>query len=43
MVVENVERLMAEEGLDARTATIRAMDELTGALVATSLVLAAVN
>ena len=42
VVVENVERLMAEEGLDPRAATIRAMDELTGALVATSLVLAAV-
>ncbi len=42
VVVENVERLMKEEGLSARDATIRAMDELTGALVATSLVLAAV-
>jgi len=42
VVVENVERLMREEGLNARDATIRAMDELTGALIATSLVLAAV-
>jgi multidrug efflux pump len=42
VVVENVERLMKEEGLNARDATIKAMDELTGALVATSLVLAAV-
>ena len=42
VVVENVERLMNEEGLDPREATIRSMDELTGALVATSLVLAAV-
>lgn len=42
VVVENVERLMAEEGLDPREATKQSMDELTGALVATSLVLAAV-
>ncbi len=42
VVVENVERLMNEEGLSARDATIRAMSELTGALIATSLVLAAV-
>ncbi len=42
VVVENVERLMNEEGMNARDATIQAMDELTGALVATSLVLAAV-
>ncbi len=42
VVVENVERLMNEEDMSARDATIRAMNELTGALVATSLVLAAV-
>jgi len=42
VVVENVERLMHEEGLDARGATRKAMNELTGALIATSLVLAAV-
>lgn len=42
VVVENVERLMKERGLDARTATKEAMGELTGALIATSLVLAAV-
>ncbi|MBE9539736.1 MAG: efflux RND transporter permease subunit, partial [Proteobacteria bacterium] len=40
VVVENVERLMAEEGMEAREATIQAMSELSGALVATSLVLA---
>lgn len=42
VVVENVERLMQEKGMSARDATIQAMSELTGALVATSLVLAAV-
>jgi hydrophobe/amphiphile efflux-1 (HAE1) family protein len=42
VVVENVERIMREQGLDAREATIQAMEELTGALIATSLVLAAV-
>lgn len=42
VVVENVERLMKEEGLSAPVATAKAMKELTGALVATSLVLAAV-
>ena len=42
VVVENVERLMAEKGMEAREATIQAMSELSGALVATSLVLAAV-
>ncbi len=42
VVVENVERLMSEQGLDVRTATSTAMKELTGALIATSLVLAAV-
>ena len=42
VVVENVERLMKDEGMSARDATIKAMGELTGALVATSLVLAAV-
>jgi multidrug efflux pump len=41
MVLENIERLMAT-GLDARTATIRAMDELTGPIVAITLVLCAV-
>lgn len=42
VVVENVERIMTEEGLSARQATHKAMKELTGAIVATSLVLAAV-
>ena len=42
VVVENVERIMKEEGLPQREATHKAMKELTGALVATSLVLAAV-
>lgn len=42
VVVENVERIMEEKGVDARTATHKAMGELTGALIATSLVLAAV-
>src|SRR5205807_4047324 len=41
MVLENIERLMAT-GLDARTATIKAMDELTGPIVAITLVLCAV-
>ncbi len=42
IVVENVERLMHHEGLDAKTATSKAMDEVAGPIVATSLVLAAV-
>lgn len=42
VVVENVERLMEEEHMTAREATHKAMKELTGALIATSLVLAAV-
>jgi hydrophobe/amphiphile efflux-1 (HAE1) family protein len=42
VVVENVERLMHEKQLSARKATIEAMQELSGAIVATSLVLAAV-
>lgn len=42
VVVENVERIMEEEKLTARQATHKAMCELSGALIATSLVLAAV-
>ncbi|MCC8096522.1 MAG: multidrug efflux RND transporter permease subunit [Tannerellaceae bacterium] len=42
VVVENVERIMEQENLPAREATHKAMQELTGALIATSLVLAAV-
>ena len=41
VVVENVERLMHEEHLTAREATHKAMHELSGALIATSMVLAA--
>ena len=41
VVLENIERLIAT-GLDARTATIRAMDELTGPIVAITLVLTSV-
>jgi multidrug efflux pump len=41
VVLENIERLMAT-GLDARTATIKAMEEVTGPIVAVSLVLCAV-
>ncbi len=42
VVVENVERNMRTRHLEAREATHIAMKELTGALIATSLVLAAV-
>lgn len=42
VVVENVERIMEEEKLSAYEATKKAMQGLTGALIATSLVLAAV-
>ncbi|MCD7935652.1 MAG: efflux RND transporter permease subunit, partial [Tannerellaceae bacterium] len=42
VVVENVERIMEEEGLSARDASHKAMHELAGALIATALVLAAV-
>ena len=42
VVVENVERVMVEEGLDPREATRKSMDQITGALVAIALVLAAV-
>ncbi|MGE4305710.1 MAG: multidrug efflux RND transporter permease subunit, partial [Novosphingobium sp.] len=42
VVVENVERLMAEEGLSPREATVRAMKEITGAVVGITLVLSAV-
>jgi len=41
VVVENVERWMAT-GLDARSATIKAMDEVTGPVIAITLVLCAV-
>lgn len=41
VVVENVERVMHEEGLSAYEATKKAMQSLTSAIIATSLVLAA--
>ncbi len=42
VVVENVERLMTEEGLTPLEATRKSMDQITGALVGVGLVLAAV-
>ncbi len=42
VVLENVERLMAEEKLSPRQAAIKAMHQVTGALVAIVLVLCAV-
>ncbi|MFM0288273.1 efflux RND transporter permease subunit [Paraburkholderia megapolitana] len=42
VVVENVERVMAEEGLSPVQATRKAMDQITGALVGVALVLSAV-
>jgi hydrophobe/amphiphile efflux-1 (HAE1) family protein len=42
VVVENVERVMSEEGLSPREATRKAMDQITGALVGVALVLSAV-
>ena len=41
-VVENVQRIMAETGQEARAATRQAMREVTGPVVATTLVLLAV-
>ncbi len=42
VVVENVERVMREKGLDPRQATIESMSEITGALVGIATVLSAV-
>ena len=42
VVVENVERLMAEEGQSPREAARKSMDQITGALVGVALVIAAV-
>ncbi len=42
VVVENVERVMAEEGLSPEEATRKSMDQITGALVGIALVLSAV-
>ena len=42
VVVENVERIMSEEGLPPREATRKAMDQIVGAIIAITLVLSAV-
>lgn len=42
VVVENVERIMSEEGLSPKEATIKAMKQITGAIVGITLVLSAV-
>jgi multidrug efflux pump len=42
VVVENVERLMSEEGLSPLEATRKSMDQITGALVGIGMVLSAV-
>jgi multidrug efflux pump len=42
VIVENVERIMRQEGLDPREATAKAMGQITGAIIATTLVLVAV-
>src|SRR5690606_27743946 len=42
VVVENVERIMEEEGLPPKEATKRSMDQITSALVGIALVLSAV-
>src|SRR5262249_59872466 len=42
VVVENVERIMREEGLPPREATLKSMNEITGALIGIGLVLTAV-
>ncbi|VFR51675.1 RND efflux system, inner membrane transporter CmeB [plant metagenome] len=42
VVVENVERLMVEEGLSPKEASIKSMGQITGALVGIGLVLSAV-
>jgi hydrophobe/amphiphile efflux-1 (HAE1) family protein len=42
VVVENVQRIMEEEGLSPRDATVKSMNEITGALVGIGTVLAAV-
>ncbi|MCK0195304.1 multidrug efflux RND transporter permease subunit [Ancylobacter sp. 6x-1] len=41
VVLENVQRLMSEEGLDVRTATLRTMGQVTSPIIATTLVLGA--
>ncbi len=42
VVVENVERVMHEDGLPPREATRKSMDQITGALIGIALVLSAV-
>ena len=42
VVVENVQRIMLEEGLDRRAATLKAMDQVTGPIISTTLVLFAI-
>ncbi|MTH96219.1 efflux RND transporter permease subunit [Roseibium sp. RKSG952] len=42
VVVENVERIIAEEGLPPKEATAKAMEQITGPVIATTLVLLAV-
>jgi len=42
VVVENVERVMHEEGLSPKEATRRSMEQITGALIGIALVLSAV-
>ena len=42
VVVENIERLMQEEYLDAKAAALKSMQEMSGALVGITLVLTAV-
>jgi len=42
VVVENVERIMTEEGMPPKEATRKAMDQITGAVIAMTSVLAAV-
>src|SRR6202043_340720 len=42
VVVENVERIMSEEGLSPKDDTRKSMDEITGALIGIAMVLSAV-
>ncbi|MDB5946639.1 MAG: multidrug efflux transporter permease, partial [Ramlibacter sp.] len=42
VVVENVERVMTEEGLPPKEATIKAMGQITGALIGVAMVISAV-
>jgi multidrug efflux pump len=42
VVVENVERVMREDGLNARQATVKAIGQISGAVIGSTLVLVAV-